>query len=265
MRLQSADSPAVIELSNVHFIRQDKTILSGINWRIAPGEHWAIMGANGSGKTTLLKIITGYEWPTFGQVTVLGQRFGQTNLRELRKLIGWVSSSIEQRLPAEDKALDIVVSGIEASLGLFRTFTAAEYDRAMESLVMLKAQAIAHQCFGTLSQGEQQKVLIARSLINRPRVLILDEPCAGLDPAARVHFLKDLEHFAAMAQAPSMIMVTHHIEEIGPWTTGVLLLKGGRMMQSGTADEVLNSKNMTELFDFPCEVKQNKHRRHLIV
>jgi len=265
MRSQSGESPAVIELSNVHFIRQDKTILSGIDWRIAPGEHWAIMGANGSGKTTLLKIITGYEWPTFGQVTVLGQRFGQTNIRELRKLVGWVSSSIEQRLPAEDKALDIAASGIEASLGLFRAFTSAEYERAMDALAMLKSQAIAQQRFGTLSQGEQQKVLIARALVNQPKVLILDEPCAGLDPAARVRFLKDLEHFAGMAQAPSMIMVTHHIEEIGPWTTGVLLLKEGRITQSGTADEVLNSKNMTELLDFPCVVKQNLHRRHLIV
>ncbi|MBN2512272.1 MAG: ABC transporter ATP-binding protein [Sedimentisphaerales bacterium] len=265
MSTYSGETPAVIELSNIHFIRQNKTILSGIDWRIAPGQHWAIMGANGSGKTTLLKIITGYEWPTFGQVSVLGQRFGQTNIRELRKLVGWVSSSIEQRLPAEDKAIDIAASGIEASLGLFRTFTDAEYEQAMQALGMLNAQVLARQRFGTLSQGEQQKVLIARALVNQPRVLILDEPCAGLDPAARVRFLKDLEHFAGMVQAPSMIMVTHHIEEIGPWTTGVLLLKEGRIMQSGTADEVLNSKNMTNLFEFPCEVKQNLTRRHLIV
>jgi iron complex transport system ATP-binding protein len=244
--------PVVIELENVSFVRQGHEILSGIHWRIEAGQHWALMGANGSGKTTLLKIITGYEWPTSGQVKVLGKQFGETNIPELRKHIGWVSAAIEQKLPAEDCVMDVVASGLEASLGLFRDFTPEEYARAEESLKAVKAEAVAPQSFNTLSQGEQQRVLIARALVNRPKLLILDEPCAGLDPAARMRFLRDLEHLAAMPDAPAIIFVTHHIEEIGGWMNQALLLKDRKVMAAGSPETVFTSENMTNLFDFPC-------------
>lgn len=246
---------AVVELDNIHFIRQGRTILSGVNWRIEKGGHWVLMGANGSGKTTLLKIITGYEWPTMGNVTVLGRRFGQCDIRELRKHIGWVSMAIEQKLPVSDKALDIVASGIEASLGLFRTFTDKEYLQARESLKLLRAETIADRPFAVLSQGEQQKVLIARALISQPQVLILDEPCAGLDPAARHRFLQDIAHLASLDTAPSIVLVTHHIEEVGNWINHVLLLKSGSVMASGKPHDLFTSEIMSKAFDFPCVVE----------
>jgi iron complex transport system ATP-binding protein len=256
--------PAVIELEDVHFIRQGRAILSGVNWRIETGQRWALMGANGSGKTTLLKIITGYEWPTSGHVKVLGEEFGATDIRLLRKSVGWVSAAIEQKLPTQDSAIDVVASGLEASLGLFREFTSEEYSRAETSLKILKADPHARQSFGTLSQGEQQKVLIARAMINRPRLLILDEPCAGLDPAARVRFLRDMEHLAAMPDAPAMIFVTHHIEEIGRWINQTLLLKNGKVMTAGTPKAVLTSENLIKVFNFSCRVEPGRSQWHLL-
>lgn len=247
---------AVVELDNIYFVRQGRTILSGVNWRIEKGGHWALMGANGSGKTTLLKIITGYEWPTMGNVTVLGRKFGRCDIRELRKHIGWVSMAIEQKLPASDKSLDIVASGIEASLGLFRAFTDSEYQQAYQALAALRAESIANRPFAILSQGEQQKVLIARALIHQPQVLILDEPCAGLDPAARHRFLQDVAHLAQLPTAPSIVLVTHHIEEIGDWVNRVLLLKSGQVLTDGSPETVLTSETITCVFDFPCTVKR---------
>jgi iron complex transport system ATP-binding protein len=256
---------AVIELNKVHYVRQGREILSGLNWRIEAGQHWALMGANGSGKTTLLKIITGYEWPTSGQVKVLGRQFGQTNIPELRKHIGWVSAAIEQKLPVYDRAIDVVASGIDASLGLYRAFTKEEYRRAKKALKILKAEAFFGQRFETLSQGEQQKVLIARALVSRPKLLILDEPCVGLDPGARQRFLMDIGDMARLKNAPTIILVTHHIEEIGDWIHSVMLLKGGKVMAEGSPKTAFTTTNMTQLFDFPCRAKYAVGRWHLFM
>lgn len=243
----------VIELEGVCFCRKSRTILDGIDWRVEPGQHWALLGANGSGKSTLLKILSGYEWPTFGQVSVQDQRFGATDIGKLRRTIGLVSSSLEHRLPGHDQSIEIVASGIDASLGLYRTISPEEMERARAALTKLRAGEIAEQSYKTLSQGEQQKVLIARALVSGPKLLILDEPCAGLDPASRVRFLKDLEHMATRPDAPCILFVTHHIEEIGPWITHILLLKDGKVMARGTQEETITSENMTALLGCKCE------------
>lgn len=243
----------VIELREVSFCRKERTILDGIDWRVEAGRHWALLGANGSGKTTLLKILTGYAWPTFGQVVVQGHTFGVCDLRLLRKTIGHVSSSLEHRLPGQDPAVEIVASGMEASLGLFGRMSQEDRQRSLAALAKLKAEKLADQPYGTLSQGEQQKVLIARGLVSEPKLLILDEPCAGLDPAARVRFLRDLQEMAARPDAPCILFVTHHIEEIGPWITDVLLLKNGRVLAAGSQEETITSELMTGLFDCQCE------------
>lgn len=244
----------VVELEGVCFCRKERTILSDISWRIEAGRHWALLGANGSGKTTLLKILTGYEWPTFGSVRVLGERFGLCDIGRLRKLIGWVSNAMTQRLPMQDRAVDIVASGLDASIGLYRRITDEEYEKAMAVLKQLQVESVARQNYGTLSQGEVQKVLIARALVCDPKLLILDEPCIGLDPAARERFLKDLALLAKSDHAPTMILVTHHIEEIDPWIENVLLLKEGMIQVQGPPDEIITSRRMSELFDFPCSV-----------
>jgi iron complex transport system ATP-binding protein len=245
---------AVVELEGVSFCRGRREILKDISWRIDAGMHWALLGANGSGKTTLLKILTGYEWPTLGAVRVLGEQFGVCDIRHLRKLIGWVSNAMTQRLPVQDTAIDVVASGLDASIGLYRDITKDEYEKSRSVLAQLHAENIANQTYHTLSQGEMQKVLIARALINQPRILILDEPCIGLDPAARQRLLKDLSSLAESDNAPTIILVTHHIEEINSWIRNVLLLKNGKVLAQGLPCDVITSERMQELFDCSCTV-----------
>ncbi|MCI0499785.1 MAG: ABC transporter ATP-binding protein [Planctomycetales bacterium] len=247
----------VVELEDVCFCRKKRTILSDISWKIQRGQHWALLGGNGSGKTTLLKILTGYEWPTFGTVRVLGERFGICDIGRLRKLIGWVSSAMNQRLPMQDQAVEVVASGLDASIGLYRKISDNEHARSLAALKQLQAESIAEQDYGTLSQGEMQKVLIARALVCEPKLLILDEPCIGLDPGARQRFLKDLWSLVRSDISPTIILVTHHIEEIDPWIQNVLLLKNGKVLAQGAPDDTIASAQMSGLFDYPCSVFRN--------
>lgn len=247
-------SQPVVELEHICFCRKERQILSDVSWRIEAGRHWALLGANGSGKTSLLKILTGYEWPTFGTVRVLGERFGACDIPRLRKVIGWVSSAMTQRLPAQDSAIEIVASGLDASIGLYRHINDEERAKSLDVLQRLHVETLADQHYGTMSQGEMQKVLIARALVCEPKLLILDEPCIGLDPAARQHFMNDLADLARQPNAPTMILVTHHIEEIDPWIQNVMLIKDGKVLASGAPDEMISSRRMSELFDFPCSV-----------
>lgn len=247
-------SETVVQIDSVTFCRGQRAILSDVDWQIEKGRHWALLGANGSGKTMLLKLICGYEWPTFGSVYVLGRRFGACHVQQLRKLIGWVSSAISQQLPGHDTALQVAASGIEGSIGLYRTFSNDELDRAQKVLAHLGVEAIAQQRYNTLSQGEQQKTLIARAMVSEPKLLILDEPCIGLDPAARERFLQDLDAFAARPEAPTMVLVTHHIEEIRPWVQQILMLKDGKVLTRGAPEDVICSTTMARLFDCQCRV-----------
>ncbi|MHC4927627.1 MAG: ABC transporter ATP-binding protein [Planctomycetota bacterium] len=244
----------VVEIEGVCFCRKEREILTEVTWMIETGVHWALLGANGSGKTSLLKILTGYEWPTFGTVRVLGERFGATDVPRLRQVIGWVSSAMTQRLPAQDAAIDVVASGLDASIGLYRHITDEETAKSRAVLEQLGAGAIADQRYGTLSQGEMQKVLIARALVCEPKLLILDEPCIGLDPGVRQRFLNDLSILANSDNAPTMIYVTHHIEEIDPWVQRVMLLKDGRVLAYGEPDKIITTARMNELLESPCTV-----------
>ena len=179
----------VLEVKAAGFRRNGSQILSNVSWTVEDGEHWALLGANGSGKTTLLKLVTGYDWASEGTIEVLGNRFGECHIPRLRRIIGWVSSSIQERLPSGDSALRIVASGYDASLGVYRALGDAEMARAGEALELLGCRELASRTYGTLSQGERQRVLIARAMVNRPKLLILDEPCAGLDPLSSRLFL----------------------------------------------------------------------------
>lgn len=249
----------VVELKNIRFERGGKPILRDVTWTIKAGEHWALVGANGSGKTTLLKILTGYEWGSAGSVNVLGREYGKCDLRALRKAIGWVSASLDERLPAQDTALEVVVSGIEASLGIYRHFSDADWDRARAALDALNGSQFAQQPFETLSQGEQQRTLIARALVNEPGVLVLDEPCAGLDPAARAHFLSDLARLATSENTPTIVMVTHHVEEIGAWIGHVHVLKDGATLRQGRIEEILTGEVLSDAFSTRCTLERGGH------
>lgn len=169
----------IISLENVSWRREQTMILHEMNWQVEKGQHWCIVGLNGSGKTTMLNVVNGYIWPTQGQVEVLGHRFGDVDLRELRKRIGWVSTSLQQKLYGHQTVMNIILSGKFATIGLYDKTEEEDLKQAEELLEFLDCSALATRTYDTLSQGQRQKILIARALIANPELLILDEPCTG--------------------------------------------------------------------------------------
>lgn len=253
--------PPILQIKNATVIRDKTTILEDVSWSVNSGEHWAVLGSNGSGKTTLLKVLTGYEWPTVGSVWLMGERFGETNIPELRKRIGWVSSSLAFQCKEEDSAGAIVLSGYDASIGLWREeFTDDEMRKAALTLRRLGADHIVERQWRVLSQGERQRTLIARALVADPALLILDEPCAGLDPVAREKLLVDLGTIANSKNAPNIIFVTHHIEEISDYISNILSIKDGKILDCGPKEEVLTSERLSDIFGQPMELVKNDNR-----
>jgi iron complex transport system ATP-binding protein len=247
-------------LKEVSFIRRQRLILDRINWDIAPGSHWTVLGANGSGKTTLLQLLAGYLWPSRGQITVLGEPFGGTDLRELRKRIGWVGSFLQSQIPSGQRPLDLIVSGKYASIGIFEKPGQSDYKKAEELAGRFGCSHLLKMPYGVLSQGEKQRLLIARALIHQPQLLILDEPCPGLDLVAREKLLQGLEALSRTPNAPTMIFVTHHLEEIMPSWTHVLLLKQGKCLAQGLKQEILSPEPLSEAFEIPIQVATDGRR-----
>ena len=245
----------VLELDGASYWRGDRVILSKIDWRIRRGEHWALLGANGSGKTTLLRMVAATDWPCEGTISVLGRRFGEVDLRELRRSIGLVTSAIVAYFHDRQSAVEIVETGIDAELGWWRQFGPDDEARAREALASMGLASVADSPYVQLSQGERQRVLIARALMNNPALLILDEPCAGLDPAARETFLDDLAAFARRPEAPTLIFVSHHIEEIPPFIRRALVLKEGRVLAQGAIEDVCTAAILSDAFGRPCRVE----------
>ena len=229
-------------------MRDGTVILHDVDWRVQRGEHWVILGANGSGKTSLLSALTGYLMPTAGEISLLGNIYGEADWRELRKQIGIVSTSIRQMMADEEVALETVASGKYAVIDFWGRVTRSEKVAALKLLRQVECEYLADRPWRVLSQGERQRVLIARALMARPRVLILDEPCAGLDPAAREHFLQFIQRLGAQKNSPTLIFVTHHVEEIMPVFSHALILKDGGVLAEGEMVEVLNSKILTQAF-----------------
>ncbi len=254
------DNGAVLALHGVGVRKEGQWLLRDITWTVRRGEHWALLGANGSGKTTLLKIVTGYEWPTEGTVSVRGRKLGECHIPELRKTIGWVSSALERRIPPRDSAMSVALSGLDASFGVYRNFGTAEEDRARQSLDQLGLTPQANQSFETLSQGERQRVLIARALTPGPALLVLDEPCAGLDPAAREAFLARLAALRTARPDLTLVLVTHHIEEIHASVDKALVLKDGERLACGAPPDVLQDGVLTDAFNHPCAIKRENGR-----
>jgi len=241
-------SQAVLNVRGLGIVRDRVRILRDVNWRVERGEHWVILGANGSGKTSLFSALTGYLTPTEGEIELLGQRYGDSDWRELRTRIGIVSSSIRQMMAESEPALDTVASGKYAMIDFWGAPKRADRLQAARILHQIECGYIAGRPWAVLSQGERQRVLIGRALMARPALLILDEPCAGLDPVAREHFLQFLTRFARRRGAPTLVLVTHHVEEITDIFTHALLLRGGRVAGAGPLRSVLNSKMISRTF-----------------
>lgn len=250
----------VIDVKSVTWQRDETTILRDINWQVRESEHWCIVGLNGSGKTSLLQILCGYTWPTRGEVSVLGHRYGEVDLRELRKSIGWVSTALMAQMHDHETAFRLVLSGREATIGLYSTPTAEDLDKAAELLHTFGCDALRDRPFRALSQGERQKVLIARALMASPRLLILDEPCTGLDLLAREQLLAMIEKIAAQPGGPTLLYVTHHIEEILPCFTHTLLLKEGAVVAAGENQAILTPEQLTSFFGVPIDIRRSQGR-----
>lgn len=223
-------------------------ILKDISWNIKKGEHWALIGPNGAGKTSLLKIISGSLWPSSGKVKVLGKEFGKIDLRELKKKIGWVSSFLVEKIPQNEDIIEIVVSGKFASFGVYEKITEKNRQKAKRLLKLMSCDYVIGRSFSILSQGEKQKVLIARGLMTEPLILLLDEPCIGLDMKARENMLNSISKICKETKT-TIIYVTHHIEEIVNEIDNIVLLKDGKSFLQGKKNEVLNKENLNRMFN----------------
>src|SRR6516164_5566388 len=226
--MRAMGSKPIFEVEKLR-VEREAVILHEVNWRVERGQHWAILGANGSGKTSLLSALTGYLMPTAGEIILLGKKYGRADWRELRKKIGIVSSSVRQMMPDDEPALETVASGKFAMIDFWGRLLRTDKTRALKLLRRIECQHLAARPWRVLSQGERQRVLIGRALMARPRVLILDEPCAGLDPAAREHFLQFLQRLGKTEASPTLVLVTHHVEEIMPIFSRALILKNGKV------------------------------------
>ncbi|VED92689.1 ABC transporter ATP-binding protein [Streptococcus equinus] len=240
---------AQITLENVTLSRQNKTLLKDITWKVNKGEHWAILGLNGSGKTSLLKLITAEYWTSQGNVEVLGNKFGGTDISNMRTKIGIVGSFIAERLSPHMLAEKIVLTGKYKSSILYTEYGEKELNEARQMLISIGGEHLLGRIYASLSQGEKQLLLIARSLMEEPEILILDEATSGLDLFAREKLLRQIEQITTLPKAPTILYVTHHAEEITRSFTHVLLLKKGQIIAEGPKNEVLTETILSDFYD----------------
>ncbi len=256
----------VLHLQDVSLRREEKWILQHIDWEIEKGEHWVLYGLNGAGKTALLNMLCAYYFPTSGQVEVVGKTFGKSILGDqLRRKIGIVSAGFQAKLNPLDSAFEIVLSGAYASIGLYEKPTSEIREKAILLLRQLGAIEYADREYETLSQGEKQRILLGRALMGDPELLILDEPATGFDFIAREALLKTIAKIAKMEGGPTIIYVTHHVEEILPEFKHALLLKKGEVFAKGQTKEMLTSKNLSAFFETPVECIWRNERPLLVL
>jgi iron complex transport system ATP-binding protein len=252
----SPSSRAPLELSGITFVRGERHILDAVDWRVEAGQHWLVLGANGSGKTTLLRIAAMYEHPTSGTVRVLGEQLGRTDVRQLRRRVGYAAAALAAQLRPELSAGDVVMTARYAALEpWWHQYTDADRARARECLDRMGVAAYAGRSFGTLSSGEQQRVLLARTLMNDPGVVLLDEPSARLDLAGREQLVAALEELAGPG-GPPLALVTHHVDEVPTVISHALLLRNGRAIAQGPIGEVLTSESLSECFGMALRLER---------
>jgi iron complex transport system ATP-binding protein len=254
---------SIINLEGLSVVQGGLPILEDISWRVEPDEHWAILGHNGSGKTTLLNVVSGDVAPSQGTVEVFGRRRDSRDWDMARQKVGLVSSSLVARISPSRTALDAVLSGASRGRSFWRRLFSNDRRRALRALRLVGCRELARRPWGVLSQGEKQRVLIARGLVARPRLLILDEPCAGLDFLARERFLRFLRRFGFQKGSPTLVMATHHADEIPSVFKRVLLLRKGRVSAAGDIGDTLTSDNASKAFGAQLRIERQDHRFHM--
>lgn len=249
----------LIDLRGVTLRRSGYPILKGIDWRLGRGRHCAVLGPNGAGKSTLLAVVTGHEWPTDGEVHVFGERYGGTDLTRLRRRLGYVSQS---RLPEIDPGREIgeVVLAGRWNFLLVPGWVEVRPEDEAAAAERLRAVGLLERAttpFGRLSSGEQMRVLLARALVAEPELLILDEPTAGLDLVARARFVRALDRLLAAPEAPTTLIVSHHVEDLPAGVAEVLLLRAGRVTAAGPVEQALTAATLTATYGCAIELQRD--------
>lgn len=261
---KSEPKMTIINLKNVNLTRNKKEILKDITWKVNPGENWVILGLNGSGKSSLLKLILAEEWKTSGEITVLNTQFGNGEIPKLRKRISVVGSFIAERFQQNIKAENLVYTGKFNSSMLYKPYTDQELDEARQLLRQMGVKSLIGRNYASLSQGEKQVLLIARSLILKPELLILDEATNGLDLFAKEKLLKQLQQINQLKTAPTLIYISHHPDEITDIFTHLLLLREGKVIQSGKKENLLNEEILTDFYQEKVEVHRFEQKYFVI-
>lgn len=251
----------VLDLQAVTIRRGTTTILDEVTWTVRDGERWVVLGRNGAGKTTLLQVAAGRMHPTAGTADLLGSRLGRVDVFELRPRIGLSSASLADRIPAGETVRDVVLTAAYGVTGRWReAYESLDESRATDLLTAFGVAHLSDRTFGTLSEGERKRVQIARSLMTDPELLLLDEPAAGLDLGGREELVAALSELAGDQKSPVLVLVTHHVEEIPPGFTHILLLRQGKAFAAGPIDEVLTAETLSGAFDLPLTVDHTDGR-----
>jgi iron complex transport system ATP-binding protein len=255
------DEDTVIALDRVSVIRGGNHLLRGLSWQVELDERWVVLGPNGAGKTTLLNLASARTHPSRGTAYVLGERLGRTDVNELRTRIGLTSAKLAESLPDEERVIDAVVTAAWSVVGRWReSYDPMDTARARTLLEQLGMATMAERTFGTLSEGERKRVQIARALMTDPELMLLDEPAAGLDLGGREDLVARLAELAQDPDAPALVLVTHHVEEIPPGFTHALLLREGTVVASGLLGETLTADNLSKTFGMPLVVQRSGDR-----
>lgn len=255
--------PPALRLTSIVLRRDDVTILDHVDLTVTSDQRWLILGANGSGKTSLVRIAALYDHPTSGRVEVLGETLGSTDVRQLRQRVGYLSASLAASLRPQLTARDTVMTAKNAALEpWWHIYDDADATRALDCLERMDVRHLAHRTVGSLSSGEQQRVLLARTLMNDPGVIVLDEPSARLDLGGREQLVRALSSWTTDPNAPPIVMVTHHLDEVPAGMTHVLMLKSGRVLVSGPIESCLNETALSECFDVPLRLEKRPNGRY---
>ena len=251
------EEDTVIAFDRVSVVRSGNFLIRSLSWQVELDERWVILGPNGAGKTTVLNLASARLHPSRGTAYVLGERLGRTDVSELRTRIGFSTGQFGERIPPAERVLDVVVTAAWSVVGRWReSYDPQDEARARRLLGQLGMGALIEREFGTLSEGERKRTLIARALMTDPELMLLDEPTAGLDLGGREDLVTRLTGLALDPDSPAMVLVTHHVEEIPPGFTHGMLLREGSVVAAGLLGEVMTADNLTKTFGIPLLVKR---------